>query len=162
MNRLSLIIFSFLFVSGCSSTQVRVQSNPENANVFLQDGKKKIKIGKTPLEIDPKTFSGRSNVQIIVEKENHAPYSVFIEPRLLKSEIEVFANLDVVDNQNGERSVSSIDNSPSRHEKQLANIQELIINRKYGQAENLIRDYLSESNQSAVGWNLLGNVLLLQ
>ncbi len=67
----ALFLCSLLLSNCVSSTQVRFNSEPEGADVFV-DGQK---IGKTPTEMKISNAFGRNNPHILLKKEGYQDLS---------------------------------------------------------------------------------------
>lgn len=154
----SLIFTIFLFVA-CSSMEIKVKSEPNEAKVFLKEGNKLKQIGVTPLKFDPQTVSNSETLNLSIQKEGYESQEILIEKRALSSKADVFAHLPKLENMDLAQGVST---NNFKAQRGIASIQSQLIQKEYIQAEEAARNFLTENPYSAVGWNLLGNAYLLQ
>lgn len=91
----SLIISCLL--AGCASSDLKVQSTPEQADVYLAyDGEQPEKVGQTPLRLDQRISSSTraKYAKIEIRKDGYKTESVLIPLSSVKSTIEISTKLD--------------------------------------------------------------------
>ena len=157
----SIALFLGLLIPARSSMNLKINSYPDKATVYLNNGKERKKLGVTPLEIPSQELGSASSYNILIEKEGFQVESVLLERRTMKARAEIYANLKKLQNQesNG-RNVAS--EEVGEQQRQLASIQTLLLKNNYQQAENQAQTFVNQHPFSPVGWNLLGNSYLLQ
>ncbi len=150
------------FILGsCSSMTMMVESEPQQATVYLKDGKKLKKLGETPLELSARDFPNSEHFNFSIQKEGYQPQDVLIDKRSMSAEAEVFATLQKLPQMNEQTGLLSQDTTASQ-QRSLSSIQSQLLSNNHSQAEVLARGFLNKFPYSAVGWNLLGNAYLLQ
>ncbi len=95
----ALIIKFFLmvFTAGCAVGTVRVNSNPEKADVFLSyENDQPSKIGSTPLNMDSRLIDDNKGryVNIQIKKEGFQTESLYVPTSLMKSSIDISSKLE--------------------------------------------------------------------
>lgn len=101
--KISYIFFAFIFTTTLYGEELKVNSNPEKADIYVKNAltKERVKIGKTPLEIgmsDIVTNFAKSSVFIVeIEKDGFEPYRVLLT-RTGSNDIEMNVNLDISKN----------------------------------------------------------------
>ncbi len=150
---LAIILTGIL--SACASNRLKVESNPDGADVYiLAANNSKDKIGKTPLELTnsnaPALF--RDALQITVQKEGYRSESFLVPPASTTASGRVHAQLTRIEGSNTTSEVS----------EGVAQILRLIYKKSYVEAERSLATYTAKFSNVAVFWDLLGNVRYLQ
>lgn len=97
LNSHIVVLFTAMFLVGCASGDLKVQSTPEQADVFLSyDGEQPEKIGQTPLRLDQRlSTSNRARyAKIEIRKDGYKTESVLIPLNSVKSTVEISTRLD--------------------------------------------------------------------
>lgn len=149
----------FLFI-GCSSGQIRVESQPENAEVYLSvAGQTPKKLGPTPLNVVESTLGlGSAPYQILVSKEGFTSESVLIPPATFARSATVVVNLKEVSSSNkalNERILQSVASS-------VALAQNLLKTKQYDQAEQALLPILNQYPGIPTFHELMGNIHYLR
>jgi hypothetical protein len=152
-----------LLLSGCSTSTLRVQSNPQDAEVQLvrRDGSIE-KIGKTPVEIDARTQRGlfTDPVEVRVVKEGYSPQSAVV-PRLssLGGSGQINFNLNETELP---KACTAREGAMSELAHGVAEASNLMQKKKLVEAGNLLQSLLVKFNSVAVLHDLMANVYYLQ
>jgi hypothetical protein len=148
--------------SGCASSSMSVQTNPEGAEVFLvRAGTPPTRIGKSPLTLDrgsaPDLYG--ENFEILLQKEGFAPTQVVV-PRastVASSKLNVLLKEVKLP-----ESCTKTDLTVNEVAKAVAEIQGLIARKKYPDAERRAREMTGRFGTVSVFHLLLGNALYLK
>ncbi len=151
-----------LLIGGCATSSLKVTSLPEGADVtVLSRDRAPVKIGKTPLEIESRTFPElfQDSVQVQVTKDGHTPLSVIV-PRLPMGGVgRINLNLQEAELpkvcQNQSDSINLL-------AKGIADSASLVQRKKMDEAIRLLEDLSSKFGTVPVVHDLLGNVYYLQ
>jgi tetratricopeptide (TPR) repeat protein len=152
--------FILCFVS-CASYDLKVNSEPKGAKVFIKSEKEMTEVGVTPLVVPPE-HKNRNVFQIVISKEGYHPQTVVIEKRTVSAEADVFASLDKIAPIEVQLSDPKVRGEMQKVSRQVASIQSELIKRNYDSAEGMAKDLLNEYPHFAVGWSLLGNAHYLR
>lgn len=155
------LLFVFIFAISCSSYDLKINSEPKGAKVFLKSEKEKTEVGLTPMVLAPQ-YQDKESFQFIIEKDGFHPQTVVIEKRSFGAEAEIFANLKKVEALDVQLNDPKIKGELQRVTRKVASIQSELIKRNYSNAEGMAKELLTEYPYFAVGWNLLGNSYYLQ
>ena len=91
-SRLTYIISTLFIFGGCASGNLRVQSEPSGADVYIATpGQSPRKLGQTPLEVPASTSLRTEAAQIMISKEGFRQETVVMPA----STFEKSANIDV-------------------------------------------------------------------
>lgn len=161
MKSIKTILFAFLFVISCSSYDLKINSEPKGATVFIKSEKEKTEVGMTPMVLAPQ-YKDKDSYQFVIEKEGFHPQTVVIEKGSFGAEAEVFANLKKVETLEVQLNDPKVKGELQRVTRKVASIQSELIKRNYANAEGMSKELLNEYPYFAVGWNLLGNAYYLQ
>jgi hypothetical protein len=148
--------------SGCASSTLSVQTNPEGAEVFVvKTGTPPARIGKAPVTLDrslaPELFG--ENVELLIQKEGFVSTQVVV-PR---STSVVTSKLNVLLKEiKLPESYTKIDVALNEVAKAVAEIQALIVRKKYPDAERRAREMASRFSTVSVFQLLLGNSLYMK
>lgn len=160
------IFLIFVLLSSCSSLDLKVNSDPQQASVFVKDGIKKIKVGETPADIPYRNLPDLKNYVIVVEKEGYSPYEIVLEKKNFSARADIYAQLESKPQVTAEREVASLQKAQNEtialNQRTISQIQALLLKTEYEQAESALRNFLLNNPESAVGWSLLGNSFLLR
>lgn len=162
LNKALTLILLFLMIS-CATSDLKINSDPSGAKVYLKSEKEKTEVGVTPMVLDSQ-YKNQKAYQFVIEKEGFHPQTVVFEKRSLSAEAEVFAHLKKIESSfaSGGMSEGQIQLELQKVTRKVASIQSELIKKNYNSAENLSKDLLTDYPYSAVGWNLLGNAYYLQ
>ncbi len=86
-----------LSIAGCASSDLKVTSTPDKADVYLSyDGEQPEKVGQTPLRLDERLArTGRGRyAKVEIRKEGFKPESVMVPLASLKSAVEITTKLE--------------------------------------------------------------------
>jgi tetratricopeptide (TPR) repeat protein len=140
---------------GCSSvTELKVESNPEGADVSVIDSSKAPKkVGVTPFTLNKENTSQlfQSPIQVNVSKDGYKTQSVFVPETNVSAKGELVVQLQKDDAQLVNLTAEGV-----------AEAQRLVFKRKYAEAERMLQEYLIKSPSVAVLHSLLGNVFYLE
>lgn len=161
MKILNSILFVFLFLVSCSSYDLKINSEPKGAKVYIKSDKDKTEVGMTPMVLAPQ-YKDQASYQFVIEKEGFHPQTVVIEKRSFAAEAEVFANLKKIETLEVQLNDPKVKGELQRVTRKVASIQSELIKRNYENAEGMAKELLNEYPYFAVGWNLLGNSYYLQ
>lgn len=149
-------------LGACATSTLKVSSLPEGADVsILAPDRAPVKIGKTPLEIESRTYPElfKDSVQVQVAKDGHSPLTVLV-PRLPSGGIgRINLNLQqaelpkVCQNQSDAINVLA---------KGIADSASLVQRKRMDEAIRLLEDLSSKFGTVPVVHDLLGNVYFLQ
>jgi len=152
-----LVLFTFSlagFLSSCSTSELRVESNPAGAEVIVIDSSKSPKkMGVTPLVLNrentPQLFTHA--IQVNLSRDGYKSESVFVPETSMNAQGQLVVQLN--------REEATLVNSTSAA---VAEIQRLVFKKKYPEAERMLQDTLVKSPSVAVLHSLLGNVYYLE
>lgn len=162
MFHLTLVFLYLLLITSCSTSDLKINSEPTGAKVYLKSEKEKTEVGVTPMVLSPQ-YKNHKAYQFVIEKEGFHPQTVVFEKRSLSAEAEVFAHLKKMEGLTTTGvTEANIQVELQKVTRKVASIQSELIKRNYNSAETLSKDLLTEYPYSAVGWNLLGNAYYLQ
>lgn len=155
------LLILFFVVASCASYDLKINSEPKGAKVFIKSEKEKTEVGVTPMALASQ-YKNQDSYQFVIEKEGYHPQTVVIEKRSFSAEAEVFANLKKVETLEVQLNDPKVKGELQRVTRKIATIQSELIKRNYNNAEGMAKDLLNEYPYFAVGWNLLGNSYYLQ
>ncbi len=161
MKTINCVLFVFLFLVSCSSYDLKINSEPKGAKVFIKSDKDKTEVGTTPMVLAPQ-YKDQPSYQFVIEKDGFHPQTVVIEKRSFAAEAEVFANLKKIETLEVQLNDPKVKGELQKVTRKVASIQSELIKRNYVNAEGMAQDLLNEYPYFAVGWNLLGNSYYLQ
>lgn len=149
---------------GCAAPKVRVESNPEGAEVYLANAKSQDKkfIGKTPLEIDLKKFSdqvqappaSRQFVRIVTEKKDYDSKELLVP-------VGSFGVLDTTVRVKLDPSKPKSDNS-KLVVQYLVNAQELINRGDFDRADLEVERSIQLEGSNPWAYSMRGHIYLLK
>ncbi|MFK8139281.1 MAG: tetratricopeptide repeat protein [Bdellovibrionales bacterium] len=158
--RIVLIALS-LFLNACSMGMLRVQSNPEDADVFVQVSAQQPKrIGKTPLNIPSSQISasGTDAVKVIVRADGFEDASYLVPTMLFEKNVQIDVKMK---ESKLPLSCTQTTEMVDKIARDIAKTQFFIQQKKFQQAENLLLNLLNDNPTSSVIYDLLGNVYYL-
>ena len=162
MFNLTIVFLFLLLITSCSTSDLKINSEPAGAKVYLKSEKEKTEVGVTPMVLAPQ-YKNHKAYQFVIEKEGFHPQTVVFEKRSLSAQAEVFAQLKKMEGMAaGGLSDSHVQSEVQKVSRKVASIQSELIKRNYNSAETLSKDLLTEYPYSAVAWSLLGNAYYLQ
>lgn len=161
MKHTKYIILSLLVIISCSTYDLKINSEPKGAKVYIKSEKEKTEVGVTPMVLAPQ-YKNADAYQFIIEKDGFHPQTVVIEKRSFATEAEVFANLKKIETLEVQLNDPKVKGELQKVTRKVASIQSELIKRNYTNAEGMAKDLLNEYPYFAVGWNLLGNSYYLQ
>jgi tetratricopeptide (TPR) repeat protein len=163
MGKGYLVLFLLLLMGACSSKgKVKISSLPEGANVSVKHADGSFKsIGVTPIEVSQElVFSAGSTMSTLqFEKEGFQDQSVFL------GDIDVGANYDInlkLQKLIDDNKVSDLKNKQERMAQQLVYAHNLIIAKKYPEAQAILKTVSKDFPHVSVSYDLLGNIAYLQ
>jgi tetratricopeptide (TPR) repeat protein len=157
-----IILLALSKLCACGSTSViKVNSTPSDAEVtILENGTSKV-IGKTPLVSNENDiYSGANRYsQIRIKKEGHLEKEVILLKSTFGSETIISVELKKDEqNQNmGEKTAGQ-----EKVANTIARANGLIQSKQYVEAEVVLTNFVEEFPQISVGYDYLGNVSYLQ
>lgn len=159
-----LLVLSLLFSFSCTTLtpQLRVKTVPESAQIAVRTAEGEYKVlGKGPLEISTQeVFSLGSRMSMIqVSKEGHKPQSVLV---VQGKTLENYEMLIQLEKELADPKSNDIRERQERLAKSLAQANNLIFLKKYNEAENILKNVVSDFPHISVGYDLLGNLHYLQ
>ena len=163
-----ILLFLNTILISCSSMQMKIESEPSEATVYLKDGQKVKKLGVTPLNISSDQYSDVENFHLRIEKEGYRSHEIIVDKRSVSSRAKIFASMNKEElENNSSNGINSNTSSPislsqAQQHRGLASIQSLLLQSQYAQAEVIARQFVVDNPFSSVGWSLLGNAYLLQ
>ncbi len=168
MKTILVLLFLNSLIASCTSMQMKIESEPSEATVYLKDGQKIKKIGVTPLNINSEQYNDVENFHLRIEKEGYKSHEIIVDKRSVTSRAKIFASMNKMDLENNASNNASTGSSnpisliQAQQHRGLASIQSLLLQSQYAQAEVIARQFVVENPFSSVGWSLLGNAYLLQ
>lgn len=164
MKGIILFVTILLINSGCSTSvsQLRVKTVPESAQIAVRTAEGEYKVlGKGPLEISTQeVFSLGSRMSMIqVSKEGYKPQSVLIVQGKTPENYEMLVQLE---KELADPKSNDIRERQERLAKSLAQANNLIFLKKYNEAENILKNVVTDFPHISVGYDLLGNLYYLQ
>lgn len=161
MKHINIFLILFAMLISCSSYDLKINSEPKGAKVFIKSEKEKTEVGVTPMVLSPE-HKNKESFQFVIEKEGFHPQTVVIEKRSLAAEAEVFANLKKIETVEVQLNDPNVKGELQKVSRKVASIQSELIKRNYSNAEGMSKELLNDYPYFAVGWNLLGNAYYLQ
>lgn len=145
---------------GCASSALRVESNPEGADVFVAiEGQAPKKIGTAPLNILEGTINpGQHAFQVTVSKEGYHSESVLIPAGSFSRSAVVNVRLNEIPSTAKQLNEQTLQKLASL----VASAQAMIVSKEYGIAEQTLINGLSQYPNVSTLHELLGNVYYLQ
>jgi hypothetical protein len=140
--------------SGCATSELRVESNPEGAEIVVTDANKvNRRVGVTPMVLTASNTPGlfKSPSQISLSKEGYKTQTIFVPITHIASEGQLVVQLKPDD-------AGYLNTAAS----QVAQVQRLIFKKNYIEAERLLAESIAKNPSVAVFHSLLGNVYYLQ
>lgn len=168
MRLYKCIAFTSLIIpilSGCSGPILRVESNPEGADVFAGRAESTpIKIGKTPITITresaPDLFS--EGCQIGLSKDGFASESLFVPKTTLSNGTArwtVTLKQQAVTSQPENKDQAQAINAVAQG---IAEAQQKIFSKNYSEAQRILEMLAANYSNVALVHDLLGNVFYIQ
>jgi tetratricopeptide (TPR) repeat protein len=163
MSQITIGVLLLIFITGCSSLSLRVNSTPPEADVVLHTLNGTQKLGVTPLQIsDDQLRSLPEGFTIEVSKPDFLQQKIMIEKRALSATGEVSVKLQEISKAELKLNDPDVKATIESIARQVAQIQSSLLKKEYIQAEVLTRNMLNTYPFFSVGWNLLGNNYYLQ
>lgn len=155
-------IWSILALAGCASPSLRVESNPEGADVLVaRDGALPLKLGKTPYsitqEVAPDLFS--ENFKVTVAKSGFLSESLFVPKTIMSSAGRWLVTLKEPNQVQEVRDTGETANAVAQG---VAEAQQRFFQRNYTAAQKILEDLAAKYPNSSVIQDLLGNVFYIQ
>ncbi len=164
MNHIALLVLMLTSaLIGCTTSQLRVRSSPDSADVYLvaNDGTAQ-KIGKTPLVIDgrqyPRLYSDLTQIRVV--KDGYIAQSVLV-PQLGYFAGDGYVSFDLTETELP-KSCSEQEQAFNDLAKGIAEATNLIQKHQFADANLLLRNLVLKYNSVAVLYDLQGNVFYLQ
>lgn len=160
-NAIIILISSLFIIAGCSSGAIRVESQPEGADVLLSmSGQPPRKIGVTPMLVtDSNLVSSRDSFQLTLAKDGFISQSVVVPPSNMSREATVQIQLQNMPTQkNAEQSTVELQRVASA----VSDIQGLLRGRRWDEAEGRITMMLTQYPTVATFHELMGTTLYLK
>lgn len=155
-----LLLSNLLILSACTTGNLKVESQPEGAEVYVSvNGQSAKKVGVTPLSIpENQVNSGNDPFQITIMKEGYAAEHVLAPATTFAraSSIQVRMKEQI----NAKQSVN--DEMLQKISSQIAYALELIKNKDYDSAERNLLNLQTQFPNVATIHELLGNVFYLK
>lgn len=156
-----VILILNYFLTGCSSASIKVETNPQGADIFISsEGEVPTKVGQSPLSIDLSQYKFQNEpVTVTVSKFGYKKESVIFPANTMGqlSKVGFFLNEDL-----NQKSSQDIDGSLEEMAKGVAKIQELIRSKDFEQSLTNINSLLSKYPNIATLYGLQGNIYYLQ
>ena len=153
---------ALLCAAGCASNQVRVESDPAGADIYLVGANQMAtKIAKTPATLDDVTAAGAfsTDVQVRIVKEGFESESIWIPKTSMGLRASYFAKL----RENAiEKACSNQIESLSNLAKGVAEAQNSLFRKDYDQAERQLKSLTERFTTVAILYDLLGNLYYLR
>jgi TolA-binding protein len=160
MEKVIFVLMIFLIQVGCSTSNLRVESQPEGADVYVViNGQTAKKVGATPLNISENQInSGNESFQLSIFKEGFQTEHILAPATSFSRNSNVQVRLK--ENSGGKQNVN--DEILQRVTSQVAYTQALIRSKDYDGAERAILNILPQFPSIATFHELLGNVYYLK
>lgn len=160
MKKKLILVFLFLNLAACSTGNLKVESQPDGAEVYVSvNGQSAKKVGVTPLSIaENQVNSGNDPFQISVMKEGYATEHVLAPATTFARSSNIQVKLK--EQINAKQSVN--DEILQKVSSQVAYSLELIKNKEYDNAERNLQNLQSQFPNVATIHELLGNVYYLK
>lgn len=139
---------------GCASGELRVESNPEGAEVIVIDQSRAPKrMGVTPMVLNSANTPGlfKQAIQVNVQKEGFQTQAVFVPETTMSTQGQIVAIL----RKDDARFVGSAT-------EVVAQVQRLVFKKNYFEAERMLQEAVSRNPSVGTFHSLLGNVYYLQ
>ncbi len=163
MSQSKFLILTLLFLTGCSSLSLKVNSTPPEADVVLHTQNGSQKLGVTPLQLTEDQLRALpEGFMIEVSKTDFAQQKVMIEKRALSTTGEITVKLQSLAKAEAKLNDPDVKAAIESIARQVASIQSSLLKKEYIQAEVLTRNLVNNYPSFSVGWNLLGNNFYLQ
>ncbi|WP_347356457.1 hypothetical protein [Bdellovibrio sp.] len=145
-----------LYLSGCASPGLHVQSEPGGADVYFKSSEGTLtKIGTTPLNVDAnKLPPSRNAFQITLSKDGYLSENFVIPAAKLPQDTQISVSL----RENSKKTEDRLDHVASN----VASIQQQIRNRDLDRAEQTLQLMVVQYPDVATFHELLGNVFYLK
>ncbi|MEC9281430.1 MAG: hypothetical protein VX642_01865 [Bdellovibrionota bacterium] len=150
-------LLSILFFAlGCSSTNIKVESAPGQANVYVQSVQngERIKLGQTPMEISKDQLSQYSlekgPLYLVMDKTGYSEHKILLS-EVSGVEIEVRHNLKPTINLESEKEINDL-------VEDLFEVQRLIRVRDYDGALKMIDDLAKKAPLVGAIYELKGAI----
>lgn len=161
ISHLTLFSISILFLfSGCSSSQLRVESTPEGADVsVVLAGQTPRKIGQTPLNLVEKTIGiENTDYQIILSKDGFYPENVLVPSTVFPKNSNIRAQLKEVNTANKALNEKTLQTLASA----VAGAQNFLKNKQYELAEQSLSSVMNQFPGVPTLHELMGNIHYLK
>jgi TolA-binding protein len=160
MKKHCIYLGLILFTVSCTTGNLRVESQPEGAEVYVAiNGQTSRKIGVTPLSVpESQINSGNESFQISILKEGYAPEHILAPATTFASSSNVQVKLK--EQLNAKQAVN--DEVLQKISSQIAYSIELIKNKEYDSAERSLLNLQTQFPNVATIHELLGNVFYLR
>lgn len=160
MKNAILIILSILAQISCSTSNIRVESQPEAADIYVSvNGQTARKVGVTPLSIQENQInSGNESFQISIIKDGFQTEHILAPATSFARN----SNVQVKLKENSGSKQSLNDEILQKVSSQVAYTQSLVRSRDYDGAERTILNVLPQFPNVATFHELLGNVYYLK
>lgn len=158
-NVFTQILMLVLFLSSCSTGQLRVNSQPDTADVYLSSATVPTKkIGVTPLvQNEDLMINSNEPYQITISKQGFEDSHILVPATTLKRNVNLSVKLQELAS-NKSQTAAEIDKVAS----QVAEVQNLIKTKDLIQAERKILIMISQNPNVATFHELVGNVYYLK
>jgi|GEM_PF-1313897 len=153
---------SILLNMGCQSPSLKVESQPEGADVYLTiSGQTTRKVGVTPLTLNENQINpNNDSLQISISKEGYARENI-LAPATIFSK---FTAIQITLRENSAATVKQTltDEILQKLASQVAYTQSLIKNKDYDNAERTLSNLLSQFPSVSTLHELMGNVFYIR
>jgi len=157
----NIFIFSLLsaiWLAGCASGTLRVNSTPDKADVYLAyEGEQPNRIGVTPMNLDSRMISeGHGNYfTVMIKKEGYQTEALMVPTGLMKSTLDISTRMEEfklpLQCQDQTTAVEKI-------ARGIANVQTLVQRSNLAEAQGKLAMLLDEYPNVSVLHDLMGNV----
>lgn len=160
MKNIFLSSMLFLILCACSTSNIRVESQPEGADVYVTvNGQTAKKVGVTPLNVQENQINfGNDPFQLSIIKDGYTTEHILSPATTFSRNSNVQVRLKEVSNSKQ----SATDDVLQKVSSQVAYTQSLIITRDYEGAERTLLNILPQFPNVATFHELLGNVYYLK
>lgn len=160
MNKNLYIGFLSIVAIGCSTGNLKVESQPDGAEVYVAvNGQSARKVGVTPMSIaENQVNSGNDPFQVSIMKEGYATEHVLAPATTFARASNIQVKLK--EQMNSKQSVN--DEALQKVSSQVAYSLELIKNKEYDNAERNLLNLQTQFPNVATIHELLGNVYYLR
>lgn len=162
-QRITIRVFSlFGLLFGCAASNLSVNSVPQEAEVsVVGDSGSPVFLGKTPLNVptDQVTSQVNGSATLVIAKPGFKSEHFLVPKISLSSRVQVSAQLK---EDNVSPMCAEADETLSRVVRDVAEVQNLMLQKRYDQAKSLLDGLILRHPKVSVFHDLQGNIYYLQ